>query len=108
MAWEAVADVDQLEEGEPLRVELGGTPVCVVLVSATQACAVHDTCTHQGQSLSEGHVTPEDEIVCPAHNSTFDLHTGAARGIPAVEAVASFPCRVDDGAVWVDTDGAAG
>ncbi len=102
MAWEAVADVDQLEEGEPLRVELNGTPVCVVLLSGTEACAVHDTCTHQGQSLSEGHVTPEDEIVCPAHNSTFDLHTGEARGIPAVEAVTSFPCRIDDGAVWVE------
>jgi 3-phenylpropionate/trans-cinnamate dioxygenase ferredoxin component len=102
MAWEAVADVDQLEEGEPLRVDLEGTPVCVVLLSGTEACAVHDTCTHQGQSLSEGHVTPEDEIVCPAHNSTFDLHTGEARGIPAVAPVASFPCRVDDGAVWVD------
>ncbi|MDL5158424.1 Rieske (2Fe-2S) protein [Actinomycetospora termitidis] len=102
MASEAVADTDQLEEGEPFRVELAGTPICVVLLSPTEACAVQDTCTHQGQSLAEGHVTEDDEIVCPAHASTFDLHTGEARGIPAVDPVATFPCEIHDGAVWVD------
>ena len=30
MAWEAVADVDQLEEGDMMLCHMGGEPICVV------------------------------------------------------------------------------
>lgn len=102
MTWEAVADVDQLEEGEPLRVELGGVGVCVVLLGDDEAVAVHDTCSHQQQSLAEGMVTEDDTIICPAHSSTFDLRTGASVGVPEVPTIPVFACRISDGAVHVD------
>ena len=52
MAWEAVADTDQLEEGDMMVVNLGGQPICVVRLSDEEAVAVHNTCTHQQQPLN--------------------------------------------------------
>ena len=40
MAWEAVADTDQLEEGDMMLVQLGGEPICVVRLSEDEAVAV--------------------------------------------------------------------
>lgn len=101
MAWEAIADLDQLEEGEMMRVHLG-EPLCVVRLHADEAVAVHDTCTHQAQSLCEGHLDDDDTLVCPAHNSRFDLRTGEPQGIPAVDPIPVYACTIADDAIWVD------
>jgi 3-phenylpropionate/trans-cinnamate dioxygenase ferredoxin subunit len=90
MAWEAVADLDQLEEGDMMLVDMG-EPICVVRLYEDQAVAVHNTCTHQQQPLNEGYLQEDDSLICPAHNSRFDLHTG-------------IPTGVEDGAIWVDVE----
>lgn len=104
MAWEAVADLDQLEEGDMMVVDLVGEPVCIVRLYEDEVCAVHNTCTHQQQPLNEGHLQPDDTLVCPAHNSRFDLRTGAALGIPAVAPIPVYACKIEDDAIWVDMD----
>jgi 3-phenylpropionate/trans-cinnamate dioxygenase ferredoxin subunit len=83
MAWKAIADLDQLEEGDMMLVQLG-QPVCVVRLQEDEVVAVHNTCTHQQQPLNEGYLQDDDTLICPAHNSRFDLHTGEPIGIPAV------------------------
>jgi 3-phenylpropionate/trans-cinnamate dioxygenase ferredoxin subunit len=65
--------------------------------------AVHDTCTHQQQSLHEGAVDG-DTLVCAAHAATFDLSTGDSVGVPEVAAVPMYACKVEDDAVLVDVD----
>jgi len=60
MAWEAVADTDQLEEGDMMVVQLGGEPICVVRLSEEEAVACHNTCTHQQQPLNEGYLQDDD------------------------------------------------
>ena len=44
MAWEAVADTDQLEEGDMMVVELGGEPIGIPAVTAIPiyACKIED------------------------------------------------------------------
>jgi 3-phenylpropionate/trans-cinnamate dioxygenase ferredoxin component len=101
MAWEAIADLDQLEEGDMMLVELT-QPVCVVRLSEDEVVAVHNTCTHQQQPLNEGYLQDDDTLICPAHNSCFDLHTGEPRGIPAVTAIPTYACKIEDDAIWVD------
>ncbi len=101
MADVKVADLDELAVGAARQVEVGGEPVCLVRTDETTVKAVHDTCSHQQYSLSEGWVEP-DSIECSLHGSTFDLDSGAPRGLPAVVPIPVYACAVRDGAVWVD------
>jgi 3-phenylpropionate/trans-cinnamate dioxygenase ferredoxin subunit len=102
MAWEAVCDLDQLEEGDTMLVQLGGQPICVVRLYEDEAVAFHNTCTHQQQPLNEGYLQEDDTIICPAHNSRFDTRTGEATGIPACDPVPTYACKIEDDAIWVD------
>jgi 3-phenylpropionate/trans-cinnamate dioxygenase ferredoxin subunit len=102
MAFEEVANVDDLEVGETMLVELA-EPVCLVRLAEGDVRAIHDTCSHQQQPLHEGTVDHET-LVCAAHAATFDLSTGESVGIPEVAAVPLYACKVEDGAVLVDLD----
>lgn len=55
--------------------------------------AIDDTCPHEEAPLSEG-VLDGDEIVCPWHQATFNVRTGACTGPPADDNVTSYPVRV--------------
>ncbi len=103
MAWEAVADLDQLEEGDMMFVQLS-QPVCIIRLYEDDVRAIHDTCTHQQQPLHEGTLQEDDTLVCPAHASRFDLSNGDAIGIPAVAPIPVYACKIEDGAIWVDMD----
>ena len=102
MAFEEVANLDEIEIGETLLVELR-EPVCLVRVDDQDVRAIHDVCTHQQQALHEG-LVDGDTLVCAAHAATFDLSTGRSVGVPEVDPVAVYACRVSDGVVLVDLD----
>ena len=102
MAFEVVANLDEIEVGETLLVELA-EPICLVRLDDDDVRAVHDTCTHQQQPLHEGTVDG-DTLVCAAHAATFDLDTGEAIGVPAVEAIAVYACKIENDCVLVDLD----
>ena len=102
MAFEVVANLSEIEVGEMLLVELA-EPVCLVRVGEDDVRAVHDTCTHQQQQLHEGTVDGET-LVCAAHAATFDLTSGESIGVPAVEPVAVYACKVEGDSVLVDLD----
>lgn len=103
MAFEAVANLDELEIGETLLVELA-EPICLIRLAEDDVRAIHDTCTHQQQALHEGTVEDDDTLVCAAHAARFDLTTGRSVGIPEVDPIPVYACRLDDGAVLVDLD----
>lgn len=103
MAWEAIADLDQLEEGDMMLVHMG-EPICVVRLYEDEVVAVHNTCSHQAQPLCDGYLQEDDTLICPAHNSRFDLRTGEPTGIPAVDAIPVYACKIEDGAIWVDSE----
>ena len=65
--------------------------------------AIEDRCTHDDGPLCEG-VWEEDECVavCPRHGSRFDITTGRPLTLPAYEAVATFPVRVEGD--WIKVD----
>ena len=102
MAYQEVANLEELEVGEPLLVELA-EPVCLVRLGDKDVRAVHDICSHQQQPLHEGMVDG-GRIICAAHASTFDLGTGCSIGIPEVPPVPLYACKIEDGAVLVDLE----
>ena len=102
MAFEVAADLSEIEVGETLLVELA-EPICLVRVGEDDVRAVHNTCTHQQQPLHEGTVD-DDTLVCAAHAATFDLDTGESIGVPDVDPIAVYACKVEDDTVLVDLD----
>jgi 3-phenylpropionate/trans-cinnamate dioxygenase ferredoxin component len=95
-----VAGIADLVEGEPMLVQAGETPVCLVNVAGT-VHAIHDICSHAMESLSGGWVDG-DTIECPRHGASFSLVTGEALGPPATTPVPTFAVEVRDGRVLLD------
>ncbi|MFN8108863.1 MAG: non-heme iron oxygenase ferredoxin subunit [Thermoleophilia bacterium] len=95
-----VAAVADLPEGTMRRVELAGTPVCLVHAGGV-IHALHDTCTHARASLSEGFLD-DGRLECPRHGAQFDVATGTALTPPASSPQPMFAVTVSDGRILVD------
>lgn len=100
MSFERVAELAQVPVGTAHQVQADGEPIALVHTEGGVK-AVHDVCSHQQYSLSEGWVEG-NTIECNLHGSAFDLDTGAPLSLPAVKPVPVYACEVRDGAVWVD------
>jgi 3-phenylpropionate/trans-cinnamate dioxygenase ferredoxin subunit len=88
-----------LDEGEALRVELEGVPVCLVRTEG-DVYAIYDICSHAEVSLAEGDVDGTT-IECWLHGSRFDLLTGRPTGLPATQPVPVYPVKIEDDDVYV-------
>jgi len=97
--WIDVKAVKDIGPGECVVVNLEGIAVAVFNLDG-QFFAVEDECTHEAFPLSEGEVEGE-AIVCALHGARFSIKTGEVLGEPAIEPVATFPVRVQDGRVQV-------
>ncbi len=98
----ALCPAEELKVGDARRFEVEGAKIC--LVRCTDAVrAVHDVCSHEDYSLSEGEVDAEScEIECWKHGSLFSLVTGAPLTLPATRPVAVYPVEVADGQIVVE------
>jgi 3-phenylpropionate/trans-cinnamate dioxygenase ferredoxin subunit len=95
-----VADLADVPPETPVRVDVDGTPICLVNVGGT-IHAVHDVCTHALASLSGGWVT-DDRLECPRHGATFSVITGEALTPPASSPLPTFGVAIKDGRILVD------
>jgi 3-phenylpropionate/trans-cinnamate dioxygenase ferredoxin subunit len=100
MAFVAALPISDLAEASPRQVEIDGVPVCLVR-SGDTVRALHDVCSHQRWSLSDGAVVG-DGVECSLHGSTFDLDTGAPSSLPATRPVPTFATRIVGGTVEID------
>jgi nitrite reductase/ring-hydroxylating ferredoxin subunit len=98
--WVRVADVADVPEGSGLRIDLFDEPVALWNVDG-KLYATADTCTHEEASLSEGDLWGE-VIECPLHGAQYDVRTGAVLCLPAIFPIATYPLKVEDGAVYVE------
>lgn len=92
--------VDDLPEGEALRITPVGTAPIAIFNVDGEYFAIDDTCTHQDASLSEGWVEG-CAVECPLHTACFDLRTGAALGAPAKVPVRTHAVHIEDGVIRV-------
>lgn len=90
----------QLEQSKPVRLEKNGQSICVTRIG-DEVFAIGDTCTHSDASLSEGDITGT-RIECWLHGAEFDLRTGVALTLPAVEPVKSYPVRIEADSVTIE------
>lgn len=100
--WVDVAHAGDIPPGHAARIEIDGIPIAIFNVGGA-FYALDDTCSHAEASLSEGDLDADRCVVeCPLHGSSFDLRTGDALTLPAVEPVQVHQVAVgDDGMVRV-------
>jgi 3-phenylpropionate/trans-cinnamate dioxygenase ferredoxin subunit len=76
-------------------------PEPVVLANVDGAVyAVRDRCSHEDYPLSEGELEGS-VLVCPFHGARFDVTSGAARGLPAVRPVKSYPVEIREDGIYI-------
>ncbi len=97
----AHARLSDLEDVTPYRVDVDGVPVCLVKLG-DDVRAVHDTCSHQQWSLSEGGLVFGNGVECSLHGSTFDLDTGKPSSLPAMTPIPTFSVSVEGDDIHVD------
>ena len=94
-----IAAAADLPNGERLFVEIGENYL-VVFNIAGQFYAIEDLCSHDDGPLGDGDLEGH-EVICPRHGARFDVRTGAALTLPAVEAIPAYPVRVVAGKIEV-------
>jgi len=105
MKWEATkefykaADIDDLDEGALLGVEVDGEPVCLAKVNGA-ICAFTDNCTHISGPLSDGDLDGE-VLTCPWHGAQFNIRTGKVLRGPARQDIMTYPVKVDGRTILV-------
>jgi nitrite reductase/ring-hydroxylating ferredoxin subunit len=78
-------------EGSLFRVEHPDHGAVAIAIVEGRAYRFQDTCTHQQCSLSEGFLD-EFAVICPCHQSVFDVRTGEVLVGPATTPLRTFAC----------------
>ena len=102
MAFLDVAPLDEFPPGSVKIVNAGSIAVGVYNLNG-ELYALEDRCSHDDGPLCEGDFDPDTGVaICPRHGANIDIRSGVPRTLPAVETVATFPVRVEDGIVKVE------
>ena len=95
-----LCDLDEVDEDEPAQVEIEGFRYAVFRIG-DMVYVTADLCSHGPGYLSDGHV--EDfQVVCPFHQGTFDIRTGAPTGAPCEHAIQTWTPVIADGQIFID------
>ena len=94
-----VAKCSDVAPGRSMLVEMGNNRILLSNVDG-DFYAIGEACPHAGGPLSEG-VIEGIEVECPFHGSRFNLKTGGVTELPALERVARYQVRVENGNVMV-------
>jgi len=96
-----VAPLDDFGPGSVKIVDLGWVSIGVYNC-AGKLYALEDRCSHDDGPLCEGEWDQDEcKVICPRHGATFDLASGRALTLPAIQPVSTYPVEVVDGVVRV-------
>ncbi|MDQ3860462.1 MAG: Rieske 2Fe-2S domain-containing protein [Actinomycetota bacterium] len=95
-----VLDEGELAQNDMRRVEVDGVGVLLSRSSGGEVCAIAATCNHFSGPLEQGE-REGNTVVCPWHNSRFDLCSGQVIDGPAVFPQSRYETRLRDGKIEV-------
>ncbi|HEU4494407.1 MAG TPA: DUF2231 domain-containing protein, partial [Rubrobacteraceae bacterium] len=95
-----VLDEAELPDSGLRRVEVEGVGVLLSRSSRGEVCAISATCNHFGGPLEQGD-REDDTVVCPLHNSRFELCSGQVIDGPAVFPQSRYETRVREGKIEI-------
>jgi ethylbenzene dioxygenase ferredoxin subunit len=98
-----VCNVNDVVEGEPLRVLLDGLPPLAVFKCEGNIFVTHDTCTHGNAMMSDGF---QDGYVaeCPFHGGSFDIRNGKPIAAPCKIPLKTYNVIIDGDSIYIDKD----
>jgi len=96
-----VCKVDDLNDGESMRVELDPDDIAIFRVEG-QFYATGDLCTHEDWSLGEESELDGHEVECCLHQGRFDVPDRRGDLLPGDRCTQDLSVRVVDDEVWVD------
>jgi 3-phenylpropionate/trans-cinnamate dioxygenase ferredoxin subunit len=97
-----VATRAELPNGGKKLIEIDGRAIAVFNVDDA-FYAIDDVCTHDGGPLADGQLIG-CEIECPRHGARFDIRTGDALCMPAIESVTVHTVEPRGDDIYVATD----
>lgn len=96
-----VASLDDLDEGTPIRADLGNDiQICLIRVNG-ETYAISDQCSHAEFPMSDGEMVDDYVIECGLHGAQFDIRDGGALELPATEPLGCYEVKQEDGGIWV-------
>lgn len=95
------ASAADVPAGEARVVEVGGRSIALCHIDGDTIYAIDNVCSHDQGPLGDGSLH-DDRVECPRHGALFDVRSGAAKSLPAVRGVSSYPVRIVDGNVEID------
>ncbi|MBA2565883.1 MAG: non-heme iron oxygenase ferredoxin subunit, partial [Gemmatimonadetes bacterium] len=93
--WFPVGHVQEVPPGAVRAAQAGAVALALCNVEG-EILAVEDNCSHQNFPLSTGELD-DGVLTCDWHGAQFDIRSGAALALPAVEPVRTFPVRIVGG-----------
>ncbi len=103
MSYVKACAADELWEGDMVEVEVNDHLVVLVWPNHGDIHAYQGICPHQDIPLAEGKFDGR-VLMCRAHQWTFDANTGSGIN-PGNCRLARYPVKVEDDAIYVDTEG---
>ncbi len=94
-----VAELNDLDDGELMAVEVDAEPVCLAKVEGS-VYAFTDNCTHISGPLNEGELEGE-VLTCPWHGAQFNVRTGKVLRGPARQDILTYPVRVEGNSILI-------
>lgn len=94
-----IAPLADLPSGERLFVEIDEKKIVLFNIGGN-IYAIGDVCSHDGGPVGDGKIAGLD-VICPRHGAHFDIKTGQAILLPAVEDIPAYPVRIMDGMIEI-------
>ena len=94
-----VAELNDLDDGELMAVEVDGEPVCLAKVDDS-IYAFTANCTHISGPLNEGELDVE-VLTCPWHGAQFNVRTGKVLRGPARQDIQTYPVQIKETSILV-------
>jgi 3-phenylpropionate/trans-cinnamate dioxygenase ferredoxin subunit len=92
----------ELAPGDKKLLDVDGRAIALFRVG-DEFHAIDDVCTHDGGPLAEGDLDGV-EIECPRHGARFDVRTGKALCLPAIEPVAVHRVEIRGDDVYIHVE----
>jgi 3-phenylpropionate/trans-cinnamate dioxygenase ferredoxin subunit len=89
----------RLQNNKPQLVIANGQRICLVSHN-NNFFAVQDSCTHNGASLSQGHVNHLGEVICPLHNYCFSLQSGQELSARSRD-LKTYPLKINNSGFFI-------